>query len=107
MQAVDALSRRLVHPAERLRGSRQLLQQLEMRLTSATSRLLERIHSKVRLADARLANLGHIAVLARGYSLTLGANGKILRDAAAVAVGERIVTTLAKGEIESEVKKRG
>jgi exodeoxyribonuclease VII large subunit len=107
MQAVDALSRRLVHPAERLRTSRQLLQQLEIRLTSGTSRLLEQIHSKIRLADARLANLGHTAVLARGYSLTLSSDGKILRDASAVAVGERIVTTLAKGEIESEVKKRG
>jgi exodeoxyribonuclease VII large subunit len=107
MQAVDALSRRLVHPAERLRTSRQLLQQLEIRLSSGTSRLLEQIHSKIRLADARLANLGHTAVLARGYSLTLSSDGKILRDASAVAVGERIVTTLAKGEIESEVKKRG
>jgi exodeoxyribonuclease VII large subunit len=107
MQAVDALSRRLVHPAERLRGSRQLLKQLQMRLMSATARLLEQIHSRIRLADARLANLGHTAVLARGYSLTLRADGKILRDAAAVAVGENIVTTLAKGEIESEVKKRG
>jgi exonuclease VII large subunit len=45
-------------------------------------------------------------VLTRGYSLTLNAAGEILRDAAAVAVGERIVTTLARGSIESEVKSK-
>ncbi|HUN70131.1 MAG TPA: exodeoxyribonuclease VII large subunit [Burkholderiales bacterium] len=106
MQAVDALSRRLVHPAERLRASRQILQQLEIRLASATARLFEQMHSQIRLAEARLANLGHTKVLARGYSLTLNSEGKILRDASGVAVGERIVTTLAKGQIESEVKSR-
>jgi len=56
---------------------------------------------------AKLESLGHDAVLARGYSLTLNSRREILRDATAVALGERIVTTLAKGEIESEVKKRG
>jgi exonuclease VII large subunit len=45
-------------------------------------------------------------VLARGYSLTVNSRNEILRDASAVAPGERIVTTLAKGEIESEVRKR-
>jgi len=55
---------------------------------------------------ARLAGLDHRAVLARGYSLTLNSTHEILRDAASVAVGERIVTTLAKGSIESEVKSK-
>jgi len=107
MQAVDALARRLVHPAERLRASRQFLQQLEKRLASAASRLLEQWSGRIDLAGARLANLGHTAVLARGYSLTLNSRREIVRDAAQVAAGEHIVTTLAAGEIESEVLKRG
>ena len=107
MQAVDALARRLVHPAERLRTSQQFLQQLEKRLSSAASRLLEQWRARIGLADARLANLGHTAVLARGYSLTLNARRQVVRDASMVAEGERIVTTLAKGELESEVLKRG
>jgi exodeoxyribonuclease VII large subunit len=107
MQAVDALARRLVHPAERLRTSQQFLQQLEKRLSSATARLLEQWRARIGLADARLANLGHSAVLARGYSLTLNSRREIVRHTAQVAPGERIVTTLAKGEIESEVLKRG
>jgi exodeoxyribonuclease VII large subunit len=107
MQAVDTLARRLVHPAERLRTSRQFLQQLEKRLSTAASRLLEQWRGRVGLAGARLANLGHTTVLARGYSLTLNSRRQIVRDAAQVAPGERIVTSLAKGEIESEVLTRG
>ena len=107
MQAVDALARRLVHPAERVRASRQFLQQLEIRLSSATSRLLEQWRGRIGLAGARLANIGHTAVLARGYSLTLNSRMEIVRDAAQVAAGERIVTNLAKGTLESEVLTRG
>jgi len=107
MQTVDALARRLLHPAERLRAARQHLAHLAVRLASATARQLNEIRGRVDIALARLESLGHDAVLARGYSLTLNARREILRDASAVAVGERIVTTLARGEIESEVRKKG
>jgi len=106
MQAVDALSRRLLHPAERLRSARQQLVHLATRLAAAAAQHLNEVRRRLDIARARLETLGHDAVLARGYSLTLNARGEILRDASAVALGERIVTTLAKGEIESEVKNR-
>ncbi len=54
-----------------------------------------------------LAGLDHQTVLARGYSLTLNANDEIVRNAAQVAEGERIVTTLARGKLESQVTKKG
>jgi exodeoxyribonuclease VII large subunit len=107
MQTVDALSRRLVHPAERLRASRQHLAHLGARLAAATAQQLNEIRRRLDIAHAQLESLGHDAVLARGYSLTLNSRKEIVRDASAVALGERIVTTLAKGEIESEVIKRG
>ena len=107
MQTVDALARRLVHPAERLRASRQHLAHLAVRLASATAQHLNEIRRRLEIALARLDSLGHDAVLARGYSLTLNARREILRDASVVAVGERIFTALAHGEIESEVKKKG
>ena len=106
MQMVDALARRLVHPAERLHASSQHLAHLAVRLSSAAGQHLNEARRRVDVALARLENLGHDAVLARGYSLTLNARREILRDASAVAVGERIVTALARGEIESEVRKR-
>ena len=68
--------------------------------------MLEQIRTRISLADASLKNLGHAAVLARGYSLTMNVRGEIVRNASKVTQGERIVTTLAVGEIESQVLKK-
>ena len=106
MQAVDALARRLVHPAERLRTSRQHLAHLATRLAAATAQHFNEFRRRMDVAGARLESLGHDSVLARGYSVTLNARKEIVRDASAVAAGDRLVTKLAKGEIESEVLKR-
>ncbi len=127
-QAIDALARRLVHPADRLRGSRQLVEQLGARLGLALERQLETGRFRlrelpVRLAHAAarrfegasaavdrlrtsLAGLDPVAVLGRGYSITRSADGDVVRDAARVAPGERLHTTLARGWVESEVKKK-
>jgi exodeoxyribonuclease VII large subunit len=106
MQAVDALARRLVHPAERLRNSLQHLGHLAARLAAATAGHLGGFRGRLEIAGARLDSLGHDAVLARGYSVTLNSRNEILRDASAVAAGDRLITRLAKGEIESEVRKK-
>ena len=104
MQSVDALARRLLHPAERLRTSRQHLVHLAARLAAEMKHQFAQVRAQIERNEARLSGFDHQAVLARGYSLTLNAANEILRDAATVAVGERIVTTLAKGRVESEVK---
>jgi exodeoxyribonuclease VII large subunit len=107
MQAVDALAKRLVHPRERLRTSRQLLVQLAARLASATARRLDFFDAQVERFKASLASLNPAAVLERGYSLTRNAQGEVVSDAARVTEGERLTTTLAKGWVESEVRKKG
>ena len=107
MQAVDALARRVVHPRERLRASGQLVDQLSARLASAMGRRLDNFASRVSLSTASLQSLGPTAVLARGYSITTSADGTVLRDAQTVSQGERLKTALAKGWIESEVRRKG
>jgi exodeoxyribonuclease VII large subunit len=107
MQMVDALARRLVHPRERLRTSRQLLVQLAARLASTAARRLDYFDAQVARLKASLASLNPAAVLERGYSLTRSAQGEVVRDAAQVQVGERLTTTLAKGWLESEITKKG
>ena len=106
MQTVDGLQRRLVHPAERLRNSGQHLAHLAARLVSATRHELAQLRARLAALEARLPGLDHHAVLARGYSLTLNLNDEIVRDAAQVAEGERLVTALAKGRLESQVLKK-
>ena len=109
MQALDACARRLVHPAERLRAHASLVAQLTARLGFAFAHRLQGCDAELQRLQAALATLDPQAVLARGYSISYDGDGRVLRDAAQVRAGERLRTTLARGEIESEVKaiKRG
>ena len=106
MQTVDALARRLVHPAERLRNSRQHLAHLSVRLRAAMKHRFAEARAQLQRLQASLSGLDHLAVLARGYSLTLNLKGEIVHNDAQVKEGERIVTTLAKGKLESQVLKK-
>jgi exodeoxyribonuclease VII large subunit len=107
MQTVDALARRLVHPRERLRTSRQLLAQLAARLSFASVQRVESLAAQLGQLKTALASLNPGAVLERGYSLTRNAQGQVVLDASRVKEGERVTTTLARGWIESEVTKKG
>ena len=107
MQTVDALARRLVHPRERLRTSRQLLGQLAARLALAAARRMDFFDAQLARLKASLASLNPEAVLERGYSLTRDAQGTVVRDAAKLQVGEQLTTTLARGWVESEIRKKG
>jgi exodeoxyribonuclease VII large subunit len=104
-QAVDACTRRLVHPRERLRAHASLVGQLSARLGFAFLHRVRAGEAKLARLQAGLAGLDPQAVLKRGYSITYGASGAVLRDAAEAAPGERLRTRLARGEVESEVKR--
>jgi len=105
-QALDGYSRRLVHPAERLRRSELHVKQLRTRLTLAYGHRAQRAAAELARLRASLGNLDPYAVLARGYSITRNGAGHVLRDASEARQGERILTTLARGALQSEVKKR-
>ncbi len=127
-QAVDHLTRRLAHPADRLHHAERLLGQLRVRLASSASRPFDALGYRVAGATARLSTsmthrlslsgsrlehargtLGGLdpsAVLARGYSITRDAQGRVVSDPIQVRPGDRLHTILARGSIESEVKHR-
>jgi exodeoxyribonuclease VII large subunit len=105
-QALDGCARRLQHPAERLRAHLGLVAQLGARLGFALLHHLHACEAKLGRLRAALGGLDPQAVLARGYSITYGASGEVLRDAAQARDGERLRTTLARGVLESEVRKR-
>ena len=103
-QSVDACARRLVHPAQRLAACQQMVTQLSARLGFSFLHSIRACEAKLSRLQAALAGLDPAAVLERGYSITYTASGEVLRDAAKVNAGERLRTTLARGEVESEVK---
>src|SRR6185295_15849993 len=78
MQRADGLARRVVHPAERLRSSGQLLAQLCARLAFGFAHNLHAFESKFGALRAALAGLDPSAVLGRGYSITRNAAGEVL-----------------------------
>jgi exodeoxyribonuclease VII large subunit len=104
-QALDGCARRLVHPAQRLRSYQERMTQMKARLAFAFSHKVHRCRAHLAELQATLKSVDPTAVLGRGYSITYDAAGQVIRDAAAVRSGERITTALAKGRIESEVKK--
>jgi exodeoxyribonuclease VII large subunit len=106
MQNTDSLARRLVHPGERLRSHQQLVTQLLARLAFSVSHRIHRCSALLERLQATLASVDPTAVLARGYSITRTGAGELLRDAAQVREGERLHTTLARGSLESEVRKK-
>jgi len=67
---------------------------------------VHRSSAQLERLQASLASLDPQAVLARGYSITRNSAGVVLRDASQARDGERILTTLGRGALQSEVKKR-
>ena len=74
--------------------------------------LLAAIEQAQRVQDGRLKYLRELviahdpeAVLRRGFSITLDATGRTLRDAAAALPGSTLVTRLAHGKVHSTVTK--
>jgi exodeoxyribonuclease VII large subunit len=103
---IDRLADRLrVAGLGQLRDARDRLDQLSQRARQALmNEFVARRHRVARLA-ASLEALSPLGVLARGYSLTLMADGKtVLRNSHDVKAGELIHTRLATGQIASRVE---
>ena len=63
----------------------------------------ERLENRFARAETKLALLSPYSVLERGYSLTVTEDGAVVKDAASLSPGDRIVTRFSKGETVSEV----
>jgi exodeoxyribonuclease VII large subunit len=53
--------------------------------------------------ERQLKAFNPLAVLKRGYSITLNADGRAIRAATDVKAGDRILTKVGEGEFTSEV----
>ena len=105
---------RLGRLAQRLLPAiREAALQAEKRLQLADQRLLPILKDslaqgerRVVAARAKMALLDPSNPLKRGYSLTLDADGRIVRSAAAVRPGDTLTTRLGEGQIVSSVLER-
>lgn len=107
-QRLDDLQSGLLRNLKQAVRSRGLVwQSLDGRfLRAKPSHRLPARREALRQLEKRLHTLGPEQVLARGYSITTdAATGKVLRDAAKVAGGQKLKTRLAKGEVTSRAEK--
>jgi exodeoxyribonuclease VII large subunit len=83
------------------------LDELEVRIGRAARRRAADARQRLAATAARLDSLSPLAVLARGYSVTLRASdGAVLRSADEVEVGQSIETRLHDGGLVSRVLER-
>jgi exodeoxyribonuclease VII large subunit len=89
----------------RLAGIRTRLVAGDGRLSSAMVRRRHRAEHRLREGAARLDSLSPLAVLGRGYAVCWNADRTaVIRDAAETSPGDAVRVTLARGELNCEVK---
>lgn len=105
-QRLNRFRDRLCRSADNhLERARTFLDRLHQRTDRALQNDLDRKRHTLHRLAAQLEALSPLAVLSRGYSLTLRAgDGAILRSASSVAPGELIETRLASGSLVSRVE---
>jgi exodeoxyribonuclease VII large subunit len=111
-RSVEREQWRLVRLAERARRSLPPIDSLAVRTAELARRAraaaLQSVASRTARVEAlarSLAALDPHAVLERGYGIVRDAEGRALRDAAHLAVGDRLDITLARGGAEARVER--
>lgn len=90
-------------PLQRLRDLEQRLDDTAARLARAVRLRLVQASQKLAAVSAQLETLSPLQVLARGYSLTHTADGRLVRDPSELRPGDLLVTRVADGTIRSLV----
>ena len=97
--ALDGFAKRLSDPRRRLRDNQQRLDDLSLSLWRRFQDRMTHFRRRFAHGSERLNGLSPLAVLERGYSIAHQVpGGAIVKDSAAVNVGERLRVTFARGK---------
>ncbi len=105
---LDQCSNRRVFqaPGEVLAARRTTaLDELEKRMAIGMRLTMERKEGAFKETVGKMHAMSPLAVLSRGYSITKGRDGMVLRDAADARPGDQLETLLGKGVVRSVVVK--
>ncbi len=106
LQRVDGLAMRAEHAVTGTIGEvRSQLGDLAMRGGHELRIRQQRWGQDLRRLEAQVRALSPLAVLARGYSVTTDAQRRLIRDVRTLKAGERLLTRLASGQVESTVER--
>jgi exodeoxyribonuclease VII large subunit len=79
------------------------LERLTISLGRASETFLLRRRSHLERSQSSLQALSPTAILARGYALVFDAEGRLLKDAAQLKLGDQVTTRLGRGRFAAEV----
>jgi exodeoxyribonuclease VII large subunit len=79
------------------------LEHLSQKLTSTALKKLDHHANHITELSSLLRTLGPESVFARGFSVTLDANGSVIKDAKNLKPGDTITTRFHKGKVSSKV----
>ena len=97
----------LTQPLEHLRESAMQLDFLENSMSRSVRGYLTDADRELAAMTARLDAISPLAVLSRGYSLTMDSEGAPLLDPSKLQTGDRLYTRLSGGTVESTVDSTG
>ncbi|HEY1677956.1 MAG TPA: exodeoxyribonuclease VII large subunit [Candidatus Sulfotelmatobacter sp.] len=89
-----------------LSGMRKELENRAAALAAVTRNVLLQYRVRSERLQTALGSLSPLAILDRGYALVFDAQGKLLKDASRVNVGEEISARLAHGQIQAAVTRK-
>lgn len=92
------------HPRVQLAEAVHRAETLSQRLRQGLQHRLDRLEDRLASRGELLKHIGPESVLARGFSYTTDADGRVLSDVAEVERGEELITRLAKGTVRSVAK---
>ena len=84
----------------------QRVDELGMTMRHEIGRRAERDRQKFQTLESQLRMLNPLAVLGRGYSLTLRADGSVARSKDELELGDEITTRLADGNLVSKITEK-
>ena len=105
VQRIDDLSFRLGAHLKQVASTFDCrLNRIAPRLSPAMAAAYQRAESRLKTAATSLRHLSPYGVLERGYSITLNADGRVVRGVEGLAPGARITTRLADGSADSIIE---
>jgi exodeoxyribonuclease VII large subunit len=88
-----------------MRLRRETVNNQVSRLQAGARLLLQLVRGRLQTLDSSLQALSPLAVLDRGYAICRDARGSIIKDAAALGVGDPFSVSLAKGAIDARTER--
>ena len=104
-QRIDFLEKGLVSPIQKIASQNDLIQALTNRIQITMRLRLEKYQEQIKSYKQNLSHLNPNEILSRGYSIILNQNKKIINNASAMSVSDKIKIKFHKGKAEANITK--